>query len=112
MPQAARRGFDPLTYRDPRPQPWLIHALGPFNRWFILRGALNLARIEFPAADRARLRAAVNRDTVAFLGPHHPEFMTDWMLDKEISRLVSPLMAHWASWEIVNLSPPVQRFFL
>ena len=108
----ARRGFDPLVYREPRPRPWLIHLLGPVNRWGILGASLKLSRIDFPAPDLARLRAAVNPGTVAFLGPHHPEFMTDWMLDKEISRLTSPLMAHWASWEIVNLNPPVQSFFL
>jgi hypothetical protein len=38
--------------------------------------------------------------------------MTDWLIDKEISRLVSPLMAHWASYEIVNGSPLGQRFWL
>ncbi len=106
------RRFDPLAYRAPRPVPWLIHVLGPVNRIAALGGMLRLHGIDFPAGDRARLRAAVNRDTAAFLGPHHPEFTTDWLLDKEISRVCSPLMAHWASWEIVNLGTASQAFFL
>lgn len=73
---------------------------------------LRLRHFELPEDDLTRLRAAVNPRTAAFLGPNHPEFMTDWMLDKEISRRVSPLMAHWASYEIVNGSPLAQRFWL
>jgi hypothetical protein len=38
--------------------------------------------------------------------------MTDWMLDKEVSRRVAPLMAHWASYEIVNPNPWAQAFWL
>jgi hypothetical protein len=49
---------------------------------------------------------------VAFLGPSHPEFFTDWIVDKELSRRVSPLMAHWASYEIVNASPAGRAFWL
>ena len=104
--------FDLRAYREPRPQPWLIHLLGPVNRAWMLQGALKLKRVELPAADLARLRGAVNRGTAAFLGPNHPEFTTDWLLDKEISRLCSPLMAHWASYEIVNGSPASQAFWL
>ncbi len=104
--------FDPLVYRDPTPVPWLIRLLGPFNRHVILPHVLKLRDIRLPDADLARLRAAVNPGTVAFLGPNHPEFMTDWMLDKEVSRCCSPLMAHWAAYEIVNGTPLSQRFWL
>jgi len=107
-----KRRFDPLAYRDPAPSAAIIRALGPVNRHLLLRGLLRLQRFEILPAELARLRAAVNPDTVAFLGPNHPEFMTDWLVDKEISRLVSPLMAHWASYEIVNGSPLSQRFWL
>ena len=106
------RTFDRLAYRDPAPVPWLIRALRPVNRHLVLARWLRIRTIDLPAADLARLRAAVRPGTAAFLGPNHPEFMTDWMLDKEISRLVSPLMAHWASYEIVNASPIAQRFWL
>jgi hypothetical protein len=108
----SNRRFNPLAYRDPAPSASIIRALGPVNRHLLLRGLLRLQRFEVPPAELARLRAAVNPDTVAFLGPNHPEFMTDWLVDKEISRLVSPLMAHWASYEIVNGSPMSQRFWL
>lgn len=104
--------FDPRAYRDPAPAPWLIRLLGPVNRHLMLGPVLRLRTFDLPAADLARLRAAVNPGTVAFLGPNHPEFLTDWLIDKEISRRVSPLMAHWASYEIVNGSPLAQRFWL
>jgi hypothetical protein len=106
------RRFSPLDYRDPEPAAWLIHLLGVVNRFGVLGGLLKLRRFDLPAADRARLGSAVNLDTVAFLGPNHPEFLTDWMVDKELSRRVSPLMAHWASYEIVNASPAARSFWL
>jgi hypothetical protein len=111
-PTAPHRRFDPLAYRDPTPLPWLIHALGPVNRHLLLRRLLRLASFRVPAADLARLREAVHPGTAAFIGPNHPEFMTDWLIDKELSRLTAPLMAHWASHEIVNGSPLAQRFWL
>lgn len=110
--RAERARFSPLEYRDPSPRPWLIHLLGAINRFAILPGLLKLRRFDLPAADLARLRAAVNAGTAAFLGPNHPEFLTDWMVDKELSRLASPLMAHWASYEIVNASPAARSFWL
>lgn len=100
------------SYREPRPLPWLIHLLGPINKGLMLHGALRLNRVDIPGADLARLRQAVNPGTAAFLGPNHPEFTTDWLIDKEVSRLCSPLMAHWASYEIVNGSPLTQHFWL
>lgn len=110
----ASRGprFDAQAYRDPAPSPALIRLLGPLNQHVILPHVLRLRGFELPAADLARLRAAVNPGTAAFIGPNHPEFMTDWMLDKQIAHLASPLMAHWAAYEIVNASPLIQRFWL
>ncbi len=104
--------FSPLEYRDPSPAPWLVHLLGVVNRAAILPGLLKIRRFDLPAADRGRLSSAVNPGTAAFLGPNHPEFLTDWMVDKELSRLASPLMAHWASYEIVNAAPLTRAFWL
>ena len=106
------RRFDRLAYRDPRPWPALIHALGPLNRGLVLPYLLRVRRLDLPEPDLRRLCAAFRPGTAAFVGPNHPEFMTDWMIDKEISRRVSPLMAHWASYEIVNLNPSIQWFWL
>lgn len=108
----SRSGFSPLDYVDPSPWPWLVHLLGVVNRAWMLPAVLKIRRFDLPEADAARLRAAVNSGTVAFLGPAHPEFLTDWMVDKELSRRVSPLMAHWASYEIVNASPAIRAFWL
>lgn len=82
------------------------------NRHLILHGLMKLRTIDFPAADRARLKQAVNPGTAAFIGPNHPEFLTDWMIDKELSTHASPLMAHWASYEIVNGTPLTRAFWL
>jgi len=110
--ERGRRAFSPLEYRDPRPAARLIDLLGAVNRFAFLPGVLKVRLFELPAADRARLAASVNAGTAAFLGPVHPEFLTDWMVDKEISRRVSPLMAHWAAHEIVNASPAARAFWL
>ena len=106
-----RPPFDRLAYREPQPSPALIHTLGALNRFVVLPWIVRLARIDFPRADVERLRSALTRYPT-FLAPHHPEFMTDWLLDKEISRRVSPLMAHWASYEVVNIHPIAQWVWL
>ena len=100
-----------------------MRLLAVVNRWFLLEGLPVLRRIPFvrdlplvhgyfwiraidlPAPDRSSLERAVNRETVAFMGPNHPEFGTDWLIDKEISTLVAPHMASWADRGIVAAAP-------
>ena len=97
--------------------------LGIVNRWLLLlglpllrripfvrdlplvRGYFWIRRIDLPAADRARLASAVNTGTAAFIGPNHPEFGTDWLVDKELSTMVAPVMASWADSGIVAAAP-------
>lgn len=116
-PKSTKREFP-----TPRPNSALMWALGYVNRWFILsglplfrhvplvrnvpgvRGYLRI-RLDLPNADRDRLSHAVNPNTAAFLGPNHPEFGADWMIDKELSTLVAPEMASWAAHEIVGSAP-------
>jgi hypothetical protein len=71
----------------------------------LVRGYFRVRRIALPPTDRVRLRRAVNRETVAFLAPNHPEFATDWLIDKELSTIVAPRMASWADRGIVSLAP-------
>jgi hypothetical protein len=110
-------------WRRPRPHVALMWFLGVINRWLFLKGIPLLRRvpflrdlplvhgyfwvrgIELPEADRRALCGAVNEGTVAFLGPNHPEFGTDWMIDKEISTWVAPRMASWADRGIVSSAP-------
>ena len=106
----------------PRPSPALMWALGIVNRWLLfglpvlrsiplvrdlpfVHGYFWLYSIDLPAVDRATLVAAVNPSTVAFLGPNHPEFGADWLVDKEISTIVAPRMASWADRGIVAAAP-------
>jgi len=116
----------PAPFTAPRANAFLMWALGYINRWFILsglpfvrripgvrdipgfRGYLRI-RLDFPDADRARLERAVNPSTAAFIGPNHPEFGADWMIDKELSTIVAPKMASWAAKEIVSSAPGFWR---
>ena len=97
--------------------------LGVVNRWLFLRGlpilrSIPVVRdlpfvhgyfwirdIDIPASDRSTLDRVVNAGTAAFLGPNHPEFGTDWLIDKEVSTLVAPRMASWADSGIVAAAP-------
>jgi hypothetical protein len=111
------------AFQSPRPSPFLMWVLGFINRWFLLRGLpllrhipllrdlpgirgrFWLREIDLPALDHERLRRAVNPGTAAFLSPNHPEFGFDWMMDKELSTMVAPRVASWASHGIINGAP-------
>ena len=90
---------------------WLLFGLPLLRRIPVIRdlpfvhGYFWIRDIDLPACDRAALCAAVNPETVAFMGPNHPEFGTDWLVDKEISSVVAPRMASWADRGIVAAAP-------
>jgi hypothetical protein len=108
------------TFVPPRPSPALIDLLTPVNRLLCLhgvpwlrctpglrripgiRGLCDVVDIELPRADEDRMLLAANPSTAAFIAPNHPEFFTDWMLDKELSGRIAPMMASWATHEVVN----------
>ncbi|TGQ56207.1 hypothetical protein EN836_05420 [Mesorhizobium sp. M1C.F.Ca.ET.193.01.1.1] len=115
----------------PRPNPALINVMTivnrivmlrgvpgfrdflPFNRLAGLRGVANVRHIDFPAADQQKLQACCGAGQATFITPNHPEFFTDWMIDKEVVSRVSPLAASWATHGVVNgLGRPMQKFWL
>lgn len=78
-----------------------------------IRGLMNVHAISFPDADQARLRDTVNEQTAAFITPNHPEFLTDWLLDKYVISRAAPMAASWATHAIVNgLGKHMQNFWL
>ena len=113
----------PRQFQEPRPSRFLMWLLGYVNRWFLLLGLPVLRRIplirdlpgvrgyfwvreiDLPDPDFERLQRAVRPETAAFLGPNHPEFGFDWMMDKELSTRVAPWMASWAAGNIVGSAP-------
>ncbi|MEO5567394.1 MAG: hypothetical protein ABIR92_02815, partial [Gemmatimonadaceae bacterium] len=110
-------------FQPPRPSRPLMWVLGYINRWFLLlglpllrriplvqdlpgiRGYFWLRGIDLPGPDRERLHRAVNPGTAAFIGPNHPEFGFDWLMDKEMSTIVAPRIASWASGDIIQGAP-------
>ena len=78
-----------------------------------LRGVSDIPTIAFPSDDEARLAATCGPGKATFITPNHPEFFTDWMLDKEISARVCPRAAFWATNGVVNgLGALAQKFWL
>ena len=91
----------------------LLRDLPPLNRVPGFRGIANVRQIDFPDADCARLAAVCGAGKATFLTPNHPEFFTDWMIDKYVVSKVSPLAASWATNGVVNgLGPVAQKFWL
>ena len=75
----------------------VLRDLWPFSSVPPFRGLANVRHLDFPAADEARLAAICGPGKATFITPNHPEFFTDWMIDKEILARVSPLAAAWAT---------------
>lgn len=119
------------TFVPPQPNPTVIALTTKINRWFILHGLPGLRSIpglrsfwpgqglakvktfDFPEEDLARLKQATSKEHVTFITPNHPEFFSDWMLDKEVCARVAPGVASWATHDIVNgIGPGMQKFWL
>ena len=115
----------------PRPNFALIGAMTAVNRIFMLKGVVglrdlppsnciaglrgiaNIRTIDFPELINGAWRRPVRPDKVTFLTPNHPEFFTDWMIDKEISARICPKAAFWATNSVVNgLGTLAQKFWL
>ncbi|MGB8818511.1 MAG: hypothetical protein WCC66_11380 [Rhizobiaceae bacterium] len=78
-----------------------------------LRGLADVRKIHLPAADLDRLKAICASGGATFLLPNHPEFFTDWMLDKEIISRAAPECASWATNGVVNgMGAALQKFWL
>ena len=91
----------------------VLRDLPPFGKVPPFRGLANVRYLDFPAADEARLAGVCGAGKATFITPNHPEFFTDWMIDKEIIARVSPLAAAWATHGVVNgLGRLAQKFWL
>lgn len=119
------------TFVAPKPKPWLINALTWVNRYVMLkgtpvlrnwplikhlpliRGLCDIRYIDFPAADVERFAKSTAPSNACVITPNHPEFFTDWMLDKELAARFAPYMASWATHDIVNgMGAGMQKFWL
>jgi hypothetical protein len=119
------------TFVPPRVSPRLVDALVPLNRWLCLAGTPGLRDLPklraipgfaglcdvrdviFDADEEDALADRVASREGVFLTPVHPEFFTDWMLDKELSARCAPRMLAWATHEIVNGTGRLaQKFWL
>lgn len=119
------------TYVEPKPNRAIIWMTGPLARQILgvgfpvlrnipvinklppIRGVFRVQAVDFAERDRAIVDKTVNRNTVAFIPPNHPEFGTDWIIDKIGCAYQSPMMAHWADKGIVNgFGKLVQKFLL
>lgn len=78
-----------------------------------IRGLSDVRKIHVTAAEIDKLKAVCGDDGATFLLPNHPEFFTDWMLDKEIITRAAPEAASWASNGVVNgMGAAMQKFWL
>ena len=119
------------TFKTPTPKPWLMKLLSPLTRILFLkgiplfrdipglnripgiRGLTHLRHIDFPESDVDVLKRLHGKQQATFYLPNHPEFFTDWMMDKYVLSRVAPQAASWATGEVVNgMGKFMQRFWL
>lgn len=87
-------------FHTPYPRPALMRALGWVTDRLVLPRIARVLDIHVPDEDTARLRAAFSAPFV--LCPNHPEYFTDWMLDKWLTGRFAPRAASWADPGVVN----------
>lgn len=87
-------------FRTPHPRPALMRALGTVTDRVVLPRVARVDAIHLPDDDAERLRSALAAPFV--LCPNHPEYFTDWMLDKWLTSRFAPHAACWADPQVVN----------
>ncbi len=95
----------------PRPGAALMGAGRWLNRHVMLPRVARVAALDLPAADASRLAAAFAPRSAVFLAANHPDFLADWLLDKEIADRFAPRMAHWAAFDVVQAGPLARWFW-
>lgn len=111
----------------PKPNQAVMRLSGTLNEWGLLFGVpllrklpvlrqippfggyFKVNRVEINKEDEATLRAVTNPSHAFFFGPNHPEFTTDWLIDKYISVRFAPRMSSWAASSIIR--GPLSRFW-
>ena len=120
-----------VQFNTPTPKPWLMSLLEPVNELLFLkgfpiirdipvlnkipgiRGLAKVRHIDFPRNDQQQLKSLTGKNRAAFFLPNHPEFFTDWMIDKYVLSKIAPKAACWATGRIVNgMGSLMQRFWL
>lgn len=131
-----KKRFSRKDFAKPIPSWLMMGIMSPLNRWLVLKGVPGFRRlpliwnlpilrdlpspgstakvlsVDFPEGEIAKFKAHINPNTAAFVGPNHPEFWTDWSLDKHFADVISPRMSHWAWYGTVNANPLIQGFWL
>lgn len=119
------------TFCHPKANATVMNAMSRVNRWLnlkgiaflkwipilkhypIVRGLCDITRIEWHAHAEQQMKSLIDGNNVVFIAPNHPEFYTDWMMDKEITARVAPEVASWATHDIVNgMGKKMQSFWL
>lgn len=108
------------TFIPPRPSPRLMRVVDAFNRklllsgvpgmrslpWFknipLIAGVAKIRHLDFLEPDLARLRELLAPGGVTFVAANHPEFFTDWVIDRELAARFAPEMATWLPAPLVN----------
>jgi len=99
------------TFHAPQPRKRLIRLLAWVNDRVVLPRVARIRHIHLADEDASRLSSALQSPAV--ICPNHPEFFTDWMLDKWLGSRFDLLTASWADPEIVNgMGAAARRFWL
>jgi hypothetical protein len=119
------------VFVPPRPWPAVSKLLSVVNRVVMLhgipllrdipllrripgiRGLTDIRRINVEPSEIAKLKSLCESGAATFIVPNHPEFFTDWMIDKEIIARCCPNAASWATNGVVNgMGNAMQKFWL
>lgn len=131
MGVADESGSRLTTFVPPAPSRAMIALTTPVNKWLMLAGTpllrnvpllrlvpgfaglCDIQHLDLRREDEERLEAVCGAGKATFIAPNHPEFFTDWMIDKEIVGRVAPMAASWATNGVVNgMGRAMQRFWL
>ena len=89
----AKKGFLPKL---------LVSRMLRRDRLPMVANRFKITAVDLPKRDIDDLRATLRPSNAAFMAPNHPEYMTDWLIDKLLVAQAAPMAASFAAAGIVQ----------
>lgn len=98
-------------FQKPKRKGWIVKLTQWLNEGYFFKYRAKITSFDWPENQKNKLKACIKENRAVFLTPSHPEFMTDWAVDKWVIDHYAPKALSWAAPFILKGPIWIQKFW-